>query len=240
MAFGHHPDFTLRDPRGTITTSEWFRRGMVINTGDIGPFWNLVHIFEDVFTNTIQEPIRMLIAGIADSQEPFSYLTTIKTIIKNKPIKDVLDLHIIDLQSCPDGGTLLDNSTYNNIPPEFAKDGFVYSPHHKFFFSTYRVTSELLMYLLNTYKNPSKSKWETRLQDEITKYPDNYFKFISVNNLLYYIPDDEIMPTYNNMCKKTEIGGYTITEQNCYAKNSEHKDNFKFCADGIYQKTGIL
>ena len=75
---------------------------MIICTGDTGPFGKLTQIFESVFINKIRQPLKMLIAGIASSQEPFSYLTTIKTIIKDKPIENVLDLHIIDLQSKPD------------------------------------------------------------------------------------------------------------------------------------------
>ena len=41
----------------------------------------------------------MLIAGIGKSQEPFSYLSTLKSLFKNKKLTDILKLKTIDLQS---------------------------------------------------------------------------------------------------------------------------------------------
>ena len=132
IAFAHHPDFNRLSCKLPILTSHYFRRGLVIYTNNFAKFWDIINVFKNVFTDDIQKPVKMLIAGIANSEEPFSYLTSIKTIIKDKPISDVLNLHVIDLQSQPDEEKLYENSYITCNIPEFAKDGFVHLPHPKY------------------------------------------------------------------------------------------------------------
>ena len=235
-AFGHHRDFNKLAERLPILTSHYFRRGLVVYINNFEKFGDIINVFKNVFTNNIQKPVKMLIAGVANSEEPFSYLTSIKTIIKDKPIDDVLDLHIIDLQSKPDENKLYENSYIPCNIPEFAKDGFVYCPHPKYPSYNYRVTDELFDYLAKVYNDSSKSKWETRLQEEIINYPDNYFDIISANNILYYLENGENFQTYNNMCDKVNSGGYIITESDNYAFNYRNMNHFIHFKDGIYKR----
>lgn len=239
-SFGHHPDFDILLKTKPVLTSDYFRRGITIKIGDYPNFRDIVNLFNSIFSKNIK-PIKMLIAGIANSEEPFSYLTTIKTIIKDKPIHDVLDLYIIDLQSKPDKDKLFKNSyLVDSTPPIFAKRGFVYSPHDIYPLYKYRVSDELFDYLNKTYNDSSKSKWETRLQEEITNYPENYFNIISTNNVLYYMEDYEAYDTYNQMCRKVNAGGYVITENDDYAFDNKNKHNFVRYRKGIYQKLNTI
>jgi hypothetical protein len=217
-----------------VLTSHYYRRGLVIYTNNFEKFGDIINVFRNVFTDKILKPVKMLIAGVANSEEPFSYLTAIKTMINDKPIGKLLDLHVIDLQSKPDEDKLYENSYIPCNIPEFAKDGFIYSPHPKYPKYNYRATDELFEYLFKTYND--SSKWETRLQDEITNYPDNYFDIISANNILYYLENGEKFPTYNNMCDKINSGGYIITESDNYAFDYRNGDAFIRFQEGIYKR----
>ena len=230
-SFGHHPDFVRIARTRPICMSSFFRRDYVA-PGSEG-FYDIVNLFRKVFTGN-DGPKKMLIAGIANSEEPFSYLPTIKQLNPDKPIEDVVDLYIIDLQSKPDDNTLFDESYTMEYIPIYAKDSFIYSPHPKIACYDYRVNDELLEFLSKTYNNPSKSKWESRLQE--ANYPENYFDIISVNNVLYYIPEPQIIPTYDNLFKAVKPGGYIIAEEDRYAENCQNKFNLTPYRSGIHRK----
>lgn len=230
-AFGHHPDFEAIVLKRPICYSEYFRRENTLS----GPqfFTDTLNVFRKVFTGN-NGPKKMLIAGIANSEEPFSYLSAIKQLNPNKPIEDVVDLYIIDLQSKPDRNKLFDDSYTMDYIPEFAKGSFVYNPHPKIACYDYRVSDELFNFLSETYNDPSKSRWESRLQE--AEYPEGYFDIISANNILYYIPEPLVIPTYDNLYKAVKSGGYIITEDNRYAENCENKHGLVCCTGGISKK----
>lgn len=231
LPFGHHPDFNEIMKKRPICYSDYFRRE---NTSS-GPqsFLDLVGLFRKVFTGN-NEPKKMLIVGIANSEEPFSYLTTIKQINNNKPIENILDLHIIDLQSKPDKDKLFKDSFALDYLPFYAKDSFVFDPSSPIALCNYRVNDELFEFLCKTYENPSKSRWESRVQEAV--YPKNYFDIISVNNVLYYIPEPLVIPTFDNLCNAVKPGGYIIAEDDRYAENSKNKDHLVRYAGAIYKK----
>lgn len=225
--FKNHPDFDRLENKGLpIMMSTYYRYD----------FQKITNIFRGLCMNR-NTPIKLLIAGVADNQEPFSYLTMFRTINRDKPIDEVVDLHIIDLQSKPTSEKLFGDSLISRKPPVYIEYGYWYNQHYK----RCRVDDDLFEYLLATYNNPEKSKWETRLQEQIKDYPENYFDVISANSVLHYIDWNERKPTYDNMCKKTAKDGYIFTcEDDTYAHNSTYNNMLQRqrCI-GIYKKCEI-
>ena len=92
----------------------------------------------------------MLIAGIGNSQEPFSHLAVIKNITQ-KPLKDILDLHIIDLQNKPNSIKLYIQSFYDRkCAPVYAPDSFTETQKYRKYLGLnpkYRVNDEIFEYL---------------------------------------------------------------------------------------------
>ncbi len=235
MSFGHHPDFDNIIKNFSLCASSYFRRGFVAAEPSHS-FVDVLNVFKKVFgTEGIK---KLLIVGIAHSEEPFSYLSTIKPLKKDTSIEEFLDLHIIDLQSKPDKKALFEDSyTIDNCFPDYAKDSFIYDPDNsKWSFHKYRVNDELFNYLNNVYNDSSKSKWETRVQEGITTYPKESFDVISINNVLYYIDGIEVSPTIENLYKALKPNGYIITEQDRFIRHSNVSDKLERIAEGIFRK----
>ena len=91
-SFTAHPDFY----KYNSTQSCYFRRGVVVLPSP--KYTDIVDIFCEVFDKNVTTPQDMLIIGIGNSQETFSYLASIKGIIKNRPLNKNVDLYIVDLQ----------------------------------------------------------------------------------------------------------------------------------------------
>ncbi len=234
-AFSHHPDFDRLIKEYPLCASGYFRRHYV----SLEPskyFTDILNVFKKVFNSGNIK--KLLLIGIGNSQEPFSYLSTIKQLKKDKPIDSFLDLHILDLQSKPDKKKLFQDSyTVDECFPDYAKDSFVYDPEHsEWSFNRYRVTDDLFKFLYYTYNNPLKSKWETRVQEGITTYPKEDFDIISVNNVLFYLDLKEIYPTIENIYKALKIGGYIITEDDKFFCESNIYNKLERVAEGIFKK----
>ncbi len=235
LSFAHHPDFDRLIKDFPLCASAYFRRGSVV-PGASPDFMDIVNVLRRVFgTDGLK---KLLIIGIANSQEPNSYLTTIKQIKKDKPVDTFLDLHILDLQSKPDEKKLFNDSyIYEDNFPDYARDSFVYDPmNSEWTFNRYRVADDLFRFLKYTYNNNKKSKWETRVQDGIIEYPENYFDIISVNNVLFYLDTKEIDPTVENMYRALKLRGYFIAEDDIYIQNNKLYDKFVRVANGIFKK----
>lgn len=186
----------------------------------------------------------MLIVGIGRSQEPFSYLASIKELIKDKKLKDVLNLQTVDLQAKPTKNILLSCTHYGGFwgkEPIFAKSSFI--KYAQMYGDTvlqtgFRVNDEIFDYLYKTYNN--KSKWATRIQDDIKNYPDNSFDVLSMNNVLGYIEDDdEYYSTIKNMPRIVKPNGFIITDticENLFQKVGVDKMLTKISA-GIFKKS---
>lgn len=234
--FGHHPDLlAMINDKSPVLTSRWFRRGYeCFKPGEYFP--DVVKVFNNVFKE-IEKPIKMLIVGVANSEEPFSYLAVIKQIIKTKPIDDFLDLHIIDLQSKPDKYKLHKDSYYTmDYIPNYAKESFIYEPHPQEPSLNYRVNDELFEFLDKTYNDPTKSKWETRAQEAIRTYPANNFNIISINNVACYMKLADLQITADNIYRTLIPNGYIIDESGIYALTCKDADNFKHIDIGINRK----
>lgn len=122
-SFTAHPDFY----KFNSTQSCYFRRGVVALPSP--KYKDIEDIFCEVFDKNITAPQDMLIIGIGNSQEPFSYLASIKGIIKNRPLNKTVDLYTVDLQSKPDINSLKqaafpDLRDYEKFP-KYAKKGFI-------------------------------------------------------------------------------------------------------------------
>ena len=159
---------------------------------------------------------KVLIAGIGDSQETFSYLAVIKSLVKDKPLKDVVDLQIVDLQSKPMIKDLQRNAFFEYLSaPDFASDSFVKVKDDSKMYNVYRyrVNDEILDFVADTYENAEKSKWECRLQDALPEYPAEDFDVISINNTLGYIKnDDERYSAIQNVLRKLKMDGTFVTD----------------------------
>ena len=124
QTFTAHPDFY----RFNSLQSAYFRRG-VVALPYIKGYADIENHFYKIFNTEIKEPIKMLIVGIGNSQEVFSYLATIKGIIKDKKLSKYVDLYVVDLQSKPSSKKLRLDSFSDLLPyekfPEYAGKSFI-------------------------------------------------------------------------------------------------------------------
>ena len=240
-----HPDFyEISQYNLSLRASSFFRRGVVL--GETSYFKDVVDVFSTLFNKNTNDKKSILIVGIGRSQEPFSYLASIKELIKDKKLKDVLNLQTVDLQAKPTKNILLSCTHYGGFwgkEPMFAKSSFI--KYAQMYGDTvlqtgFRVNDEIFDYLYKTYNNKSKSKWATRIQDDIKNYPDNSFDVLSMNNVLGYIEDDdEYYSTIKNMPRIVKPNGFIITDticENLFQKVGVDKMLTKISA-GIFKKS---
>ena len=267
--FKAHPDFY----KYNSLQSCYFRRGAVALASK--GYNDIEEVFKKVFNREKNKLKNLLIVGIGNSQEPFSYLASIKSILKDKPLKKNVNLHTIDLQSKLDENNIWQNAFYDaewDLIPKFAKTSFIkdekyskkepnidnispdeiYPYIYQLLFgktpntketrkTEYRVNDEILNFLKDTYNNPEKSKWDSRVQETVLDYPDKTFDIVSANNVLpYIISENEILKTINQIKRTLKPGGYFITDPYEYPNSMKEKnvlDSFKEISKGIYQKT---
>ena len=241
-SFTSHPDLEKLSQDYNVTASSYFRRGEMYGCPS-NKFSDVVNVLDKVFDDTTQKK-NMLIIGVADSQEPFSYLAVINEKVNGKALEDCLDLNTIDLQSKPLRSDLLKDSFYDTpFFPDYAKRSFqndmigqgIYTHCH------YRVKDNIFNFLNNTYNDPQKSKWDTRVQEAIKEYPDNKFDVVSANNILPYItPEQDIVDTIKEIKRTLKPNGYFITDPTKFSYMNEPgvMDNLKEVSQGIYQKIG--
>lgn len=240
-----HPDFyEISQYNLSLRASSFFRRGVVL--GETSYFKDVIDVFSTLFNKNTNDKKSILIVGIGRSQEPFSYLASIKELIKDKKLKDVLNLQTVDLQAKPTKNILLSCTHYGGFwgkEPIFAKSSFI--KYAQMYGDTvlqtgFRVNDEIFDYLYKTYNNKSKSKWATRIQDDIKNYPDNSFDVLSMNNVLGYIEDDdEYYNTIKNMPRIVKPNGFIITDticENLFQKVGVDKMLTKISA-GIFKKS---
>jgi len=237
-SFNAHPDFYPLAKKYEIKASSYFRRGGFYGS-PCDEFIDVVRIIDRIFVKDSNKR-NMLIAGIGDSQEPFSLLAVIKSIIKNKPLNDVVDMNIVDLQSKPKDTKLFEQSYFDcGFPPTYAKNSFlldsnaIYSstPWKKF-----RVKDEIFDFLKQTYNNPKKSHWDSRIQDEVKNMQSESFDIVSINNTLGYINDEKsIVDALHHVMRILKRDGVFITDP--YSRfNDVLKTNMSEIFKGIFQK----
>lgn len=213
--FKSHPDLALLKKKypEQYNVSCYFRHGIFALPAD--EYKRIITSIDDIF-KSLSNKKTMLIAGVGDSQEPFSHLAAIKSITK-KPLDEVVDLYIVDIKDKPGDDILFQQSYYDGIDsPPFAKDSFVATNKYRKLFGLepkYRVKDEIYEYLKKTYSNPQKSKWGTRVQDAMKEYPNEKFNIISINNVLTYIDNINIIEsTLKNIVRTMKPKGVFFTD----------------------------
>lgn len=128
--FMAHPDFY----KYNSTVSCYFRRGSVLLSG--GGYKDIENLYAGIFEKPDKQK-QILIAGIGSSQEPFSHLASIKGIIKDRTLKDNVDLYTVDLQSKPSEYELKKQAfphmfEYEKFP-KYAQKSFVKDSYDRWF-----------------------------------------------------------------------------------------------------------
>lgn len=241
-SFKGHCDFEQLKKNYTILASSYFRRGLGYGSPS-GDFAEVIEALKILFKNEGKK--KALFVGLGESQEPFSLLAQIKSILKDKSLKDNLDLNCVDLQPKISKEKLFKQSFYDCFGiPEYAKDSFVKDFEHpgKWDFLHYRVTDDIFEFLKDTYKSPKKTKWDTPIQEAIKDFPDESFDLISINNTIGYIRDKGQREfTHKNLERITKPNGIVVTDD--YLKLNYDDDytafsKFKKLFEGIWQKPG--
>lgn len=235
--FTAHPDFYKN---GNSKASCYFRHGAVLLSGK--GYNKIENLFVKIFKHKTPEPKKMLIIGIGNSQEPYSYTSSIKGIIGKKPLKDNLDLYTVDLQSKPSENELKKKALphlfeYEKFPKyagrSFVKDSYsrwlgreknkinvlgeylysITNPAPKKEAVVLRVNDEIFNFVKDTYNHSLKSKWDSRIQEAILDYPDEKFDVISANNVLPYIQSEaEELAVLKHIGRILKTNGYFITD----------------------------
>lgn len=262
LNFTAHPDFY----KFNSTQSCYFRRGVVALANNKG-YADIESLFCKIFKSNHNESKKMLIIGIGNSQEPFSYLASIKGIIQEKPLNKNVDLYIVDLQSKPEYNKLRLDAFPSLFPyetfPKYAGKSFIkdvkipesesdiknlsaleyyiYTQRHKPVRPNkeYRVNDEIFNFINESYNNPEKSKWDSRIQDVIRYYSDNEFDIISANNVFGYLSDNDYAKTMRHIRRilKTTDGYFISDPYFQDVQSSEVLSTFRKLNPGIYQKT---
>ena len=239
ISFKAHPDFEKLAKDFNITASSYFRRGPFYGSPD-SDFIDVVNLFSKMFGQNDKQQKKILIAGIGNSQEPFSYLAVIKDLVKNKKLSEIVDVNVVDLQSKPSISKLFICSYCEGSDiPLFASSSFVKDVRtNGCLVSYYRVCDEIFKFLNSIYNNASKSMWETRLQDAIKTYKQNDFDVVSINNTLGYIGNKtELDDTVRNVYRILKVGGDFITDPHYdYLERTNLADRFIQLKAGIYKK----
>ena len=240
-SFTAHPDLEKLAKKYCVTASSYFRRGQFYGE-PAEEFTDVERVLSRVFRKNAGKRKSMLIVGIGNSQEPFSYLAVIKNTIRNTSLRKNVDMYTVDLQSKPEGKDLFIDSFFD-MPkyPKYAGKSFIYDSANRGTFEHchYRVSDDIYNYLRRTYNNPSRSKWETRIQDVAHEYPDRKFDVISANNVLPYIAEQEtVIATLKELKRALKLNGYLITDPRkfMYMRDPEVLKNLREVSPGIYQK----
>ena len=238
-SFKSHPEYKKLAKFYDIKASSYFRRGR-----SYGPpsddFSDVICCLKDIFFRKTPGMVKMLIAGIGDSQEPFSLLAVIKKMLQNNRLKDNLDLTIVDMQSKPRKKRLFYQSFLDCAgKPRYMSEVFIKDNGEKYGFENwkhYRVNDEILEFLRNTYNNPEKSYWNTRIQDIIKTMPDETFDVVSINNTLGYIDNAKVIKeTANHVMRTIKKDRIFITDPDpCFDYVSKDKASEIFT--GIFKK----
>lgn len=171
-SFTAHPDFY----KFNSTQSCYFRRGAVVLSSK--GYNDIENLFADIFTRNENKPKSMLIIGIGHSQEPFSYLSSISGIIKDKPLNKNVDLYTVDLQSMPSENELK-NSAFCNLReyetfPKYAKRSIVKDNYKKWMGEKeYIENSDPINKLLYEFRHKEQTQPPTlyeRVNDEVFEF----------------------------------------------------------------------
>lgn len=226
----------LKDIYGVRTrASSLFRRGS--NYGDqCANFKDVINAIKLVLKKTAKPKI--LIVGVGEAQEPLSILAVIESLKKGKHLRSVVDLNCVDLQPKLSEKTVTNCSYMTNDKPMFARQSFVRLKSRYDGF-VYKIKSNIVRYLKGVFNNPTKTKWDTKVEEFVERCPKETYDVISINNVLIYIHSQE--KKFDVLKKLTEMlkpGGILITDLNdeVQRQNCDWTKTFKNLSPGIWQK----
>lgn len=229
-SFCAHPNYTkFMDKFETrFQASCYFRRD-----GELNGFSDISLMLKELYSR-VKKP-KTLIVGVANAQEPFSYLAEIKHLNQNEKLKNIIDLHCVDLKPKISEQDLERNSYFDGYELIFGKTSF----ETKNEYSRPKIKSEIFTYLKKVFNNPKKTKWDTPIEEFSASTKDKDFDLISINNVLCYILDDrKKVKTMENLCKMIKKDGYLITDRfdQIYKEDYPCLVGFKNINPGIWQK----
>lgn len=239
LTFKAHPEFEILSNGYNVTASSFFRHSQYYGSPDI-EFNDIKNVLSKAFQHKSKKPKKILIAGIGNSQEPFSFLAVIHNILGKTPLKKGVDMYFVDLQSQPSKENLFRHSFYDSPgTPAFAPESFVKDSNNNIITNfIYRVKDEIYKYLWKVYSNSNKSLWETRIQDAIKHFPEEQFDIISMNNIIGYIEKaQERNEVFKHAFRCLKKDGILITDPyKNYLGTYPGLTGMQECAEGIFKK----
>lgn len=221
-----------------LKASKYFRRGTYYGEKHINEdYKDVIYTLKQVLKR--KKPVKILVAGVANAEEPSSILATISELTNHKPIEKTVDLNLVDINPCP-------SINKKVTKPDFCKSSF--EPYKENDSCFYKIKDSIGNYLEEVYKdcdpkNPkSRSKWGVEIKDFVKTAPDEQYDLISYNNVDIYIKNlKDKFKIINNMFRILKKGGFLITDQSkdysylmvaCDLK----PDSFKEIKPGIFKK----
>jgi len=238
ISFGSRPEYDYYDKNYEVRASNYFRRGQFYGSQK-EEFKDVVNAIKLVMSEN-KKP-KILIAGVGEAQEPFSFLAVIKDQLGWKPLKDAIELNCVDLQPKISNGALNSYSYLDCVEsPLFAKKSFDYitQPEYKSYFH-YKAKPEIFDYLKEVFNNPEKTKWDTKIEEFAAISPEKSYNMISINNTLGYIEEtNAVKTTMENISKMLKKDGILITDiyDAFYKETFNCLKDFKNLNPGIWKK----
>lgn len=226
ISFGSNQKFdALKGENPQCLTSNFFRFGDHMNLQS-KDFPYVIDTLKLAFM--LEKKPKILIVGLGDkAQELYSYATIIKDLFKEKPLEKLVDVTCVDLQSefpevqlkklgYLDGASWhkwyceRSEHTYGPVVPIYAESCFDKMPNPECEGDfLYRTKNEIDKFCQKVLKH--KTYWDTDIVDFSGKTKKK-FDIISINNVYYYLSDDEKPILKNNLAKMVKTDRFLVTE----------------------------
>lgn len=212
LTFGTHEEYLARKKdRPHFRVSNFFRRDSVFDK-QYEEFKYVENAIQTILKE--QNKPKMLVVGLGTrAQELLSNLAVIKEQRPNTPLSESVDVYCVDLQPKLPVKDLKYFGLFDvEGEPMFAKSSFDYIENSPFEPLHYKVKSEITNFAEQIFNNPSKAKWDTKIEDFAAKAPDKSFDIISINNVYHYIKQDDRLDLAYNLERILKNGGTLITD----------------------------
>lgn len=210
-----------------LTMSSYFRRGFYSGASD--DFQDVIDVLADILKEK-KRPIRILVAGVADGQEPISLLASVSELTQHSPIEETLDLNLVDINPYPKIREISNRPIYAESSFEKLAEGT--QPER------WQLKTGLRDYICRIYKNcvrpndpknpEAKSFWNTEIETFSKLYPSKKYDIISFNNVRQYMSNKSVGKVLSDLAKMLEYGGIFITDPD------DSKDKLGYFSGRIY------
>lgn len=206
VSFGSNPIPTRFRSKSTYyldpKTSELFR------STPTRSFDQTLIVLRQVF-NKVRRP-KTLVVGVGKAQEPFSYLAVAKDFAPEQPLGSTIEMHCVDTQNQITREAL---DKYSQLKgetiPDFARKSIETGEN-----GVCKIKQELVDHLANVFSNPSRSHWQTKIEDFAKTAPKSDFDIVSINNVIYLIelPIELKIQLIKDLAGMLKPGGVLITD----------------------------